>query len=246
MSNFNEQNIIITGGTKGIGKGIAKAFLKASASVILTYSSDDNAAEQFLIENSEYRSKIDLQKFDVTDTSAVSNFFKYIDEKYKSIEVLVNNCGIRQDSVLALMTNEQWAKVLDINLNGTFYMCKEIIPRFMSNRYGRIINISSIGGQLGLSGQANYAASKAGQIALSKSLSKEVAKKKITVNCVCPGFIETDLISDLPEEQVKEYKKIVPMKRFGKVEEVASGVLFLASREASYITGSTLEITGGL
>jgi len=135
---------------------------------------------------------------------------------------------------------------MDVNLNGTFYMSRAAIPRFLTNRYGRIINISSIGGSLGLPGQANYAASKAGQIALTKSLSKELGKKKITVNCICPGFIETELIKDLAEEQVKEYKKSVPLKRFGTVEEVAFAVLFLASKEASYITGSTLDVTGGL
>ena len=125
-------------------------------------------------------------------------------------------------------------------------MSKHAVLQFMKNRYGRIVNISSIGGSLGLQGQANYAASKAGQVALSKSLSKEVAKRGITVNNVCPGFIDTELLADLPIEQKKEYMKDVPMKRFGKVEEVAAAVLFLASPEASYITGASLEIAGGL
>ena len=125
-------------------------------------------------------------------------------------------------------------------------MSKQAILRFMRKRYGRIINLSSVGGKIGLPGQANYTASKAAQIALGKSLSKEVGKKGITINSVCPGFIETELISDLPEDQVSAYKKQVPLKRFGKVEEVAHGVLFLSSREASYITGTSLDISGGL
>ena len=144
------------------------------------------------------------------------------------------------------MTNEEWDKVIDINLKGTFNMSKLAVLKMMRKRYGRIINMSSIGGMLGLQGQANYAASKAGQIALSKSLSKEVAKRNITVNNIAPGFIETDLIKDLPEEQIKDYKKQVPMKRFGTVEEVANTVLFLASKEASYITATTIEVSGGL
>jgi 3-oxoacyl-[acyl-carrier protein] reductase len=135
---------------------------------------------------------------------------------------------------------------MDVNLTGTFYMSREIIPRFMANRFGRIINISSLGADIGFQGQANYAASKAGQLALAKSLSKEVAKKGITVNCVTPGFIDTELIGDLPEEQRKEYLKMIPQKRFGKVEEVAHAVLFLATKEASYINGASIKVAGGL
>jgi len=148
--------------------------------------------------------------------------------------------------MLAMMPDDEWQNVLDTNLGGTFLMSKYAVPLMMKNRYGRIINMSSIGGRLGLPGQANYAASKAGQEAISKVLSKELGKRGITVNNILPGFIETELIADLPEEQVKEYKKQVPLKRFGKIEEVASAVLFLASKDASYITGASLEITGGL
>mgnify|MGYP000412352377 CR=1 FL=1 len=246
MHDFKDQRVIITGGTRGIGRGLTQAFLNAGATVIATYTSNDDAANEFKKENEQYSDRLDVQKFDVTDVGAVKDFFNYLDDKYPSLEVLVNNSGIRQDSMLAMMQDEQWARVMDVNLNGTFYMSREVISRFMSNRYGRIIQMSSIGGNLGLSGQANYAASKAGQMALTRSLSKEVAKKKITVNCVCPGFIETESIADLPEEQVKEYKKMVPVKRFGKVEEVASAVMFLASKEASYITGTSIEVAGGL
>jgi 3-oxoacyl-[acyl-carrier protein] reductase len=246
MFDFSNQRVIVTGGTRGIGTGISLAFLQAGATVIVTYSSNDAAASEFKNKNEQYAPRLDIQKFDVSSSKEVKEFFKYLDEKYPSLEVLVNNSGIRQDALMALMQDEQWRKVLDVNLTGTFYMSREIITRFMANRFGRIINISSLGGDIGFQGQANYAASKAGQLALTKSLSKEVAKKGITVNCVSPGFIDTELISDLPEEQRKEYLKMIPQKRFGKVEEVAYAVMFLATREASYINGTSITVAGGL
>lgn len=246
MYDFENQTVIVTGGTRGIGQGICEAFLKAGATVIATYAGNDKAADAFKEKNSDFISKIDVQKFDVSNSEAVKEFYNYVDQNYPSIEVLVNNSGIRKDALTAMMSDEQWNDVMNVNLGGTFYMTRESITRFMSKRYGRIINMSSIGGTLGLAGQANYAASKAGQVALAKTLSKEVGKRGITVNCICPGFIDTELLADLPPEQVKEYKKQVPAKRFGTVSEVAHGVLFLASKEASYINGTTLEITGGL
>lgn len=246
MFNFNDQRVIVTGGTRGIGKALTKEFLKAGATVIATYARNDEAATLFKAELGELSERLDIRKFDVTKSDEVKTFYQYIEETYPSVEVLVNNSGIRRDNVMALMSEDDWNLVLNTNLNGTFLMSKEIIPLFMKNRFGRIINMSSVGGSLGLPGQANYAASKAGQVALSKTLSKEVGKKGITVNNVCPGFIETELIADLPAEQIKEYKKQVPLKRFGRPEEVAHAVMFLASKEAGYITGSSLEITGGL
>ncbi|WP_417334945.1 SDR family oxidoreductase [Halobacteriovorax marinus] len=244
--NFNEKIVVVTGGTRGIGKGVTTAFLENGAKVIATYTSNDEAANAFKDSLGELAKNIDLRKFDVSLESDVTEFYNYLESEYERVDILVNNSGIRKDNVLALMPSEDWDKVLDVNLKGTFLMTKMAIPLMMRNRFGRVINMSSVGGALGLSGQANYAASKAGQVALSKSLSKEVGKKGITINNICPGFIETELISDLPAEQVKEYKKQVPLKRFGKVEEVASAVLFLASEHAAYITGTSLEITGGL
>lgn len=246
MKDFNEYTVIVTGGTRGIGRGISEYFLKSGATVVATYAGNDKAAEDFLAENQMHEGRVFTKKFDVSNSEQVKEFYEYIDDKFESVEVLVNNSGVRQDALMASMTDEQWSNVLQTNLTGTFNMTREIITRFMRPRFGRIINISSIGGQLGLPGQANYAASKAGQIALSKSLSKEVAKRGITINNVLPGFIDTDLLDGLPEEQIKEYKKQVPMKRFGKVEEVAAAVKFLASPEAGYITGACLEISGGL
>jgi 3-oxoacyl-[acyl-carrier protein] reductase len=246
MSKFNDQRIIVTGGTRGIGRGITESFLKEGATVIATYASNDTAANNFKEEMIQYGENLVLKKFDVSSSKDCDQFFSEIDNEFSSIEVLINNSGIRKDNLTASMTDDEWDQVLNINLKGTFNMSKRAVLLMMKNRYGRIINISSIGGALGLAGQANYAASKAGQIALSKTLSKEVAKRKITVNNIAPGFIETELIADLPADQVSEYKKKVPMKRFGTVDEVASAVKFLASKEASYITGATLEISGGL
>nr|BDT28220.1 3-oxoacyl-ACP reductase FabG [Bacteriovorax sp. HI3] len=243
---FKDQTVIVTGGTRGIGRGITEAFLKNGATVIATYAGNDEAARKMKEENSTFGEKLQVKKCDVRDEAAVVEFFKYIENTFPKIEVLINNSGIRKDQLTATMSMTEWNDVINTNLTGTFLMSKHAVLQFMKNRYGRIVNMSSIGGSLGLPGQANYAASKAGQIAISKSLSKEVAKRGITVNNVCPGFIDTELLADLPEEQRKEYMKDVPMKRFGRVEEVASAVLFLASREASYITGASLEISGGL
>lgn len=246
MYDFNSQHVIVTGGTRGIGAGITESFLKAGAIVVATYSGNDLAANSFKERLSVYGEKLILKKFNVQKTSEVEAFFKEYDEKFPSLEVLVNNAGIRKDQIVASMQESEWDDVIDTNLKGTFNMTRFGVLSMMRNRYGRIINMSSVGGKLGLPGQANYAASKAGQIALSLSVSKEVAKRNITINNVCPGFIETELLNDLPAEQIKEYKSQVPMKRFGKVDEVAHAVLFFAGREASYITGATLDIAGGL
>lgn len=246
MSAFNDQIIVVTGGTRGIGAGITEAFLEKGAHVIATYSGNDEAAQGFKEKLSSYGEKLEIKKFDVKKSSEVNAFYKWLDEKHGRLEVLVNNAGIRRDQIIASLSEEDWDNVLETNLKGTYNMTKEAVLLMMKNRYGRIINMSSVGGKLGLPGQANYAASKAGQIALSLSVSKEVAKRNITINNVCPGFIETELIADLPEDQVKEYKSQVPMRRFGKVSEVAHAVLFFAAKESSYITGTNLDVAGGL
>jgi 3-oxoacyl-[acyl-carrier protein] reductase len=241
-----KQHVIITGGTRGIGAGLTEAFLKGGATVVATYSGNDEAARNFKEKLSLYGDKLVLRRFDVADAAAVEAFFREYETLFPSLEVLVNNAGIRRDNIVASLAEADWDSVIDTNLKGTYNMTRFAVLQMMKNRYGRIVNMSSVGGKLGLPGQANYAASKAGQIALSLSVSKEVAKRNITINNVCPGFIETELLADLPEEQVKEYKAQVPMKRFGKVDEVAHAVLFFAGREASYITGATLDVAGGL
>jgi 3-oxoacyl-[acyl-carrier protein] reductase len=246
MYDFSGQTAIITGGTRGIGKAIAEGFLKAGARVIVTYSTNETATTRFRQDNRQFTENTDVQKLDVSKYEEVEKFFKYIDTKYGGFEVLVNNAGIRKDSVLAMMREPDWHDVLNVNLSGVFYMCKFAVRILMRKRYGRIINISSVMERYAFEGQANYAASKAGLTALTRSLSKEVASRGITANCVSPGFINTELIRDLPDKLRESYLTRIPAKRFGNAEEVAACVLFLASKEASYVTGSILEASGGL
>ena len=214
MKRFEGQNVIVTGGTRGIGRGIAEAFLKEGAHVLATYSGNKEAAQSFVDDNKDYADNITLASFNVADYSQVENFFNN-DMPFDKVDVVVNNAGIRKDNIVGMMPAEDWQQVLDINLTGTFNMCKLAVMKMSRARYGRIVNITSPCSHFGFAGQSNYAASKAGQIGLTRSLSKEVAKRGITVNCVSPGFIATDLISDLPEELAKSYKSQVPMKRFG-------------------------------
>lgn len=243
---FNDQTAIVTGGTRGIGRAIAEAFLKSGARVLVTFQGNTEAAKAFEEANQEYADRLIVKQCDVTDYAAVEDLFKWVGEELGVIQVLINNSGIRRDQIVGMMAVEEWQSVIDTNLTGTFYMSKFAVQNMARKRYGRIVNITSPVARFGMPGQGNYAASKAGQIAFAASLSKETARRKITVNCVSPGFIGTDLIADLAEERVEMYLNLVPMKRFGEVEEVASSVLYLASKEASYITGTVLEVTGGL
>jgi len=244
MYDFEGQTAIVTGGVRGIGKSIVEGFLRAGARVII--ASNEAATEQFKQDTSEFADKIDIQICDVSKYEEVEKFFEYIDKKYEGFEILVNNAGIRKDAILAMMKESDWHDVLNVNLSGIFYMCKFAVMSLMRKRYGRIISITSPSGKFGFEGQANYAASKAGLVALTKSLAREVARRGITVNCVSPGFIATDLIKDLPDELRDSYIAQIPLKRFGEPKEVATCVLFLASKEAAYVSGSTLEVTGGL
>jgi len=236
--------VIVTGGTKGIGKSLAEAFTTCGARVIATYSSDEIAAQN--LKNSDSTGLLDVVKCDVSSYSEVKIFFNDLEKKKFSVDVLINNAGVRRDSVLGMMKEDDWRRVIDINLTGTYNMCKFAVLNMMKQRFGRIINITSPGRNYGFEGQANYSASKAGIVGLARSLSKEVAKRKITVNCVSPGFIETELIDALPDELKKEYVKMIPLRRFGTASDVSPLVLFLASDEASYITGSVFDVDGGL
>ena len=246
METFDGQIAVISGATRGIGKAIAQAFLSAGAHVVGLYAGNEASANTFNDDNSQYSPKFELIKCDISKENEVAKLFTFLEEKHHHIDILINNAGIRRDSVLALMDSNDWQQVIDINLTGTYLMSKQAVLLMMKEKYGRIINITSPVAHLGFVGQANYAASKAGQVALTKTLAKETAKKKITVNCVSPGFIATDFINDLSKEQISAYKKLVPMRRFGTPEEIADSVLFLSSHRAAYITGSVLEISGGL
>ncbi len=246
MQELKEQKAIVTGATKGIGKAITLALLEQGAVVIGLYGSDQDAAGRLQEDCSGLPGALHLYQCDVSSYPDVELFFDQIEKEFDTIDILVNNAGIRRDGVLAMMSPDDWRRVIDINLTGGYNMSKFAVKLMMKQKYGRIVFITSPMAHMGFAGQSNYAASKAGQIGLMKSLSKETAKRKITVNCVSPGFIDTEFLGDLTEEQVKGYKSMVPARRFGKPEEVADAVLFLADPKASYITGSVLEVTGGL
>ncbi len=250
MGDFKGKKAVISGATRGIGKAIARAFLDAGATVLGVYGTNHEAAESFTSEweasSSFQNDRLLLFPCDVSDESSVLDFYAKIEQQFDTIDILVNNAGIRRDAVLAMMQSDDWQRVIDINLTGSFNMSKQAVLLMMKQKYGRIINITSPMAHMGFAGQANYAASKAGQIGMMRSLAKETAKRGITVNCISPGFIDTELLADLSPEQLAKYKKMVPIKRFGKPEEVAAAVLFLASEEASYISGAVLEVTGGL
>lgn len=248
MYGFEDQTAVITGGTRGIGRAAAEAFLNAGATVFCLYGGDESAAEKL---RSDHRGRLEagrlkVERLDVAETASCLAFWRRLEAAGIVPEILVNGAGIRRDAALALMPAADWRKVLDVNLGGVFNMTKPAVQAMSGRRYGRIVNISSPSGRIGFEGQANYAASKAGMEALAKSLAKETGRRGITVNCVSPGFIDTDFIRDLPTGQAEGYKKTIPLRRFGRPEEVAEAILFLASREASYITGAVLEVAGGL
>lgn len=246
MEEFKNKKIIITGATRGIGLAIAMSYLQAGATVIGIYRHNQKAADKFLAQGREFNNKLFLFQCDVSNPEEVLQLYKDVEEKFEDIDILVNNAGVRRDAVLAMMSVPDWQCVIDTNLTGTYLMSKYAIPLMMKKKWGRVITITSPVAYMGFAGQANYAASKAGQIGMMKSLAKETAKKKITVNCVSPGFIDTEFLDGLTQEQLAEYKKMIPMRRFGMPEEVADAVLFLSSEKAAYISGSVLEINGGL
>jgi 3-oxoacyl-[acyl-carrier protein] reductase len=247
---FEGQAVVVTGGTRGLGKAITLDFLERGARVCATYQGNETAAEAMREECariSHFDGRLSLHRFDVADYSAVEAFWGELDELVPDgIQVLVNNAGLRRDALLAMLPPEDWTRVIETNLTGNYHMSKFGVLNMLRARYGRIVMITSPAGSHGFEGQANYSASKAGQVGLMRSLAREVAKRGITVNCVSPGFVDTELLADLPDELKKAHKASVPMKRFGTPAEVAYAVRCLAAREASYINGTTLEVTGGL
>lgn len=237
---------LVTGGSRGIGRAICIVLSKIGFPVIINYQSNTEAAEttKRLIE--EDGGKAELLRFDVSDKvqleSALDEWESTHPDDY--ISVLVNNAGIRRDNVLFMMSDDEWHNVLDTTLDGFFYITRRLLKHMMPRkRGGRIVNIASLSGLKGLPGQANYSAAKAALIGATKALAQEVAPRGVTVNAVAPGFIETDMTKDLPEDDLK---KMIPVGRFGKPEEVAAVVKFLVSPEAAYITGEVININGGL
>lgn len=235
----------VTGGSRGIGKAIAVKLAKMGLPVVINYRSNDDAAQSTLSEIEAVGGKAELLRFDVSDPQATEEALFVWEEKHPDdyISVLVNNAGIRRDNLMIFMQNEEWDDVLKTPLNGFFYVTRRLLKNMLTHRDGRIINIASLSGIKGLPGQTNYSAAKAAVIGATKALAQEVAKRKVTVNAIAPGFIATDMTKDLDET---ELKKLIPMGRFGKPEEVASLAGFLASDEAAYITGQVVQVNGGL
>ena len=244
MAEFTGRTAIVTGATRGIGRAVSESLLNRDCRVVGIYGSNHEEARRF--QDNWPADQLQLICCNVADHAQVQQFYQDFESDFDALDILVNNAGIRRDAIVALMSSEQWQQVLDINLTGTFHMSKYAVPLMLKQKYGRIVNITSPSSYMGIQGQANYAASKAGQIGFTRTLAKEIARKKITANCVSPGFIQTDLLDDLTTEQLAAYKKMVPMRRFGNVDEVVEAVLFLASEKASYTTGSVLEVNGGL
>ena len=244
MFSLSDKIAIVTGASRGIGKVIAEVFADSGAHVVCVARSGD--AIKTLSE--DIKAKGCSASHSTCDISNGESFTTLINDAVKSygkLDVLVNNAGITQDALLMRMSDEQWDTVLNIILKGAFYGMKAAIRPMMKNRGGRIINVSSIVGLTGNAGQSNYAASKAGLIGLTQSISKEVASRGITVNCIAPGWIETDMTNELSEEAKQEFLRRIPAKRIGTPEDIANAALFLASDEASYITGQTITVDGG-
>ena len=235
---------LVTGASRGIGKAIALELGKNDANVIINYNRNQTEAEKVVKEIRSYGSHSIAVKADVSSFDEVSMMAEQIQKEFSKIDILVNNAGIIRDRSLGKMSLDEWHSVIDTNLNGLFYVTKQMLPMLKEN--GRIINISSIVGQYGNFGQANYAAAKAGIIGLTKSLAKELGKKKITVNAVAPGFIKTDIIKDMPFFKRKIIRYMIPLKEEGNPEDVANAVVFLASEKSRYITGSVINVDGGL
>lgn len=236
---------MITGGSRGIGRAVALRLAKEGMPVVVNYRSNHAAAEETKAAIEAEGGRCELLPFDTADAAAVEAAVEQWETSHPDdyVSVLVNNAGVRKDNLLVFMTDEQWQGVLDTSLNGFFHLTRRLVKGMMTHRYGRIVNVVSLSGVKGLPGQVNYSAAKAALIGATKALAQEVAPRKVTVNAVAPGFIATDMTKDLDEG---ELKKLIPAGRFGKAEEVASLVAFLASKEASYITGEVVNINGGL
>lgn len=237
---------IVTGSSRGIGKGIATALAEEGAKVVINYRSQGDAAKKTADEITEkFHTDLEIVKADVSREKDVVAMVKRTKERFGTIDILVNNAGVFKDSTIWNMDKDFWDDVISTNLTGVFLCTKHAIPLMREKNWGRIINISSVVGQIGTFGASNYAASKAGVFGFTKAVAKEVARKNITVNCIALGYVETGMNLRLPEELRQKILEQIPMKRFGKVEEVAGSVVFLCSEEAAYITGQVIHLNGG-
>lgn len=241
MGQHTGKTAIVTGGTRGIGAAISRALKDAGHDVAAVYFGNDEAASAFSAETG-----VKVYKFDVGNFEACQKGIGQIESDLGPIEILVNNAGITRDSMFHKMSIEQWQEVISTNLNSVFNMCRGVIEGMRERSYGRIVNISSINGQKGQMGQTNYSATKAGMIGFTRALAQETARKNVTVNCVAPGYVGTEMVLAVPKEVLNN--KIIPnipVGRLGEPEEIARSVIFLVAEEAGFITGSTLTVNGG-
>lgn len=239
------QIALVTGASQGLGRACALHLAKAGAHVVCVARSAEKLAET-VAEIQASGGSAEAAPCDVGSRESVQALFANIQEKHEKLDIVVNNAGITRDTLLPRMTDEQWDDVIQTNLTSCFLFCREASKIMMSQRYGRIINMSSVSGLIGNPGQTNYSASKAGMIGLTRSLAREIGKRKVTVNAVAPGFIESDMTQALGDDILKEVRKRIPANRLGKAEDVAAAVLFLSSPGASYITGQVITVDGGM
>ena len=241
MINFKKKKILITGATGGIGKALVKKFVSLEGNVLAT----GTKIEKLKTLKEEFPN-ITILKFDISEHSKIEEFIENVSSQLVGLDVLVNNAGINMDNLSLRMKDEEWKKVIDINLGSTFFLCKYAIKKMLKNKYGRIVNITSIVGHTGNLGQSNYSASKAAIVGMSKSLAIEYAKKNITINCVSPGFIQSTMTDKIVENIKAVLTSRIPMSKLGTGEDVSNTVAFLSSDAASYITGETIHVNGGM
>ena len=241
MINFKNKKILVTGATGGIGKALVQKFVSLEGNVLAT----GTKTEKLDALKKEFPN-INILKFDISDHSKIEEFIENVASQLVGLDILVNNAGINMDNLSLRMKDDEWKKVIDLNLGSTFFLCKYGIKKMLKNKYGRIVNITSIVGHTGNLGQSNYAASKAAIVGMSKSLAIEYAKKNITINCVSPGFIQSKMTDGIVESIKAVLTSRIPMARLGKGEDVANTVAFLSSDAASYITGQTIHVNGGM
>jgi 3-oxoacyl-[acyl-carrier protein] reductase len=242
--NYNDlknKKVVITGGSRGIGLDILKEFYQNGADILTIGSNLQNL--EMLKKNFP---NITIEKLDLKNIDQLNQKFPTFLESFGGIDILVNNAGITKDNLTIRMKENEWQDVIDVNLNAVFFICQHSIKAMIKKKSGCVINITSVVGHTGNAGQANYTASKAGIIAMTKSLAKEYAKKNIRLNCVSPGFIATDMTNDLKEEYKSELMRNIPLNRLGKGEDIARAVMFLSSNQSSYITGETIHVNGGM
>jgi 3-oxoacyl-[acyl-carrier protein] reductase len=246
LFNLEGKVAIVSGASRGIGKAVALELAERGAAVVVNYLNSGEAAEEVMNKINEAGGKAFLMKADVSDYSQAQDLIKFAIDSCGKLDILVNNAGITRDKLIMLMTEEDWDKVQSTNLKSTFNCSKAAVKHMMRTRYGRIINITSVAGQMGNAGQTNYSASKAGQIGVTKALAREVAVRNITVNGIAAGYIETDIWNSVPEGMREAVLSIIPLGRKGVPEDIAYAVAFLASDQAAYITGQILGIDGGM